>query len=144
MSLLLGPGSLHAIHPAAMLDLTDVTLRIAGRPLLEGANLHVPAGTRVALGTDGRVSNPDLNLLTDARHVAREFPSISPADVLAMITLNAAEALGLAAEVGSLKVGKRADLAVLALTADSTTDPCEAILGSDYAVVRTMQAGAWV
>ena len=102
------------------------------------------AGTRVALGTDGRVSNPDLNLLTDARHVAREFPSISPADVLAMITLNAAEALGLAAEVGSLKVGKRADLAVLALTADSTTDPCEAILGSDYAVVRTMQAGAWV
>ena len=32
--------------PPAMLDLTDVTLRIAGRPLLEGASLRVPVGTR--------------------------------------------------------------------------------------------------
>jgi ATP-binding cassette subfamily F protein 3 len=38
-----------------MLDLEDVTLRVAGRPLLEGASLHVPASTRLALvGRNGR------------------------------------------------------------------------------------------
>lgn len=104
------------------------------------------AGARVALGTDGRVSNPDLNLLADARFVARAFPSIAPADVLAMITLRTAEALGLAAEVGSLEPGKRADLAVLARPPGSSarTDPYEAIVGSNCPVVRTMHAGAWV
>ena len=64
MSLLLGAGNLHAIHPAAMLDLTDVTLRIAGRPLLEGANLHVPAATRVALvGRNGTGKSTLLRLV---------------------------------------------------------------------------------
>ena len=43
-----------------MLHLNDVTLRVAGRPLLEGATLHLPAGQRFGLvgrngsGTAGR------------------------------------------------------------------------------------------
>lgn len=102
------------------------------------------AGARVALGTDGRVSNPDLNLLADARHVAEKYPSIAPADVLAMITLHAAEALGLERDVGTLEPGKRADLAVMALPDHVAADPYEAILGSDAAVVRTMHAGEWI
>lgn len=102
------------------------------------------AGARVALGTDGRVSNPDLNLLTDARHVAGKFPTIAPVDVLAMITLHAAETLGLEREVGSLEPGKRADLAALALPQHVAADPYEAILGSGSQVVRTMHAGEWI
>lgn len=102
------------------------------------------AGARVALGTDGRVSNPDLNLLADARHVGGKYPSIAPADVLAMITLHAAEAIGLAREVGTLEPGKRADLAVMALPQNVAADPYEAILGSDATVVRTMHAGEWI
>jgi cytosine/adenosine deaminase-related metal-dependent hydrolase len=102
------------------------------------------AGARVALGTDGRVSNPDLNLLAEARFVASKFPSIAPAEALAMITLRAAEALGLEREVGSLEPGKRADLAVPALPPNSGADPCEVVLGSDCQVVRTMHAGTWV
>ena len=47
-----------------MLDLTDVTLRIAGRPLLEGANLHVPDGTRLALiGRNGTGKSTLLKLI---------------------------------------------------------------------------------
>ncbi len=101
-------------------------------------------GARVALGTDGRVSNPDLNLLADARYVAGKFPAIAPADVLAMITLYAAEALGLEHEIGTLEPGKRADLAVLALPERRAPDPYEAIFGSDSQVVRTMHAGEWL
>ena len=102
------------------------------------------AGARVVLGTDGRVSNPDLNLLADARYVAGKFPAIAPADVLAMITLYAAEALGLEHKIGTLEPGKRADLAVLALPERMAPDPYEAIFGSDSQVVRTMHAGEWL
>ena len=47
-----------------MLDLNDVTLRVAGRPLLEGVSLHVPADTRAALvGRNGTGKSTLLRLL---------------------------------------------------------------------------------
>ena len=47
-----------------MLDLTDVTLRVAGRPLLEGASLRVPVGTRVGLvGRNGTGKSTLLKLI---------------------------------------------------------------------------------
>jgi ATP-binding cassette subfamily F protein 3 len=47
-----------------MLHLNDLTLRIAGRPLLEGATLHVPAGTRMALvGRNGTGKSTLLKLI---------------------------------------------------------------------------------
>jgi ATP-binding cassette subfamily F protein 3 len=47
-----------------MLDLVDVTLRVAGRPLLEGASLHLPAGTRMALvGRNGTGKTSLLRLI---------------------------------------------------------------------------------
>jgi len=39
---------------------------------------------------------------------------LSPAEAVAAATLNAAHALGMAHEVGSLEVGKRADLLIVA------------------------------
>ena len=51
-------------------------------------------GAAVALGTDSRASNPDLSLLAEMRHVAREFPVIVPKTVLRMGTLAGAAALG--------------------------------------------------
>ena len=38
------------------------------------------AGAIVALGTDSRASSPDLSLLAEMRHVAREFPASEPRD----------------------------------------------------------------
>ena len=47
-----------------MLDLVDVTLRVAGRPLLEEASLHLPAGTRMALvGRNGTGKTSLLRLI---------------------------------------------------------------------------------
>jgi cytosine/adenosine deaminase-related metal-dependent hydrolase len=76
------------------------------------------AGIRVAVGTDSRASNPDLNLFAELQHIARHHPSVAPEDILRMGTLAGAEALGLAAEFGSLTPGKRAKLAVVALPSD--------------------------
>ena len=47
-----------------MLDLVDVTLRVAGRPLLENASLHLPAGARMALvGRNGTGKTSLLRLI---------------------------------------------------------------------------------
>lgn len=69
-------------------------------------------GAVVALGTDGRCTNPDLDLRADLRHVAQSFPMLTPEVILQLGTLNGARALGLAGECGSLSPGKRADFLV--------------------------------
>jgi cytosine/adenosine deaminase-related metal-dependent hydrolase len=76
------------------------------------------AGVRVAVGTDSRASNPDLNLWSELRHIAQHHPAVRPEDILQMGTLAGAEALGLADEYGSITPGKLARLAVVPLRAN--------------------------
>lgn len=68
------------------------------------------AGVPVVLGTDSRASNPDLSVLAELRFAAALHLQVSPAEWLRRATLDAAAALGLASEIGSLSPGKRADL----------------------------------
>lgn len=75
------------------------------------------AGVRVGLGTDGAASNNDLDLWEEMRlasflqKVDRMDPEVLPATtVLRMATSGGATAIGLGDKVGSLEVGKRADL----------------------------------
>lgn len=97
------------------------------------------AGVRVVLGTDSRASNPDLNVLADARYVARHHTEVSPAAVLEMCTLAAASALGLENETGSITPGKLADL--VALPCPTGSSPLEAILGTDAAPTHIFVRG---
>jgi cytosine/adenosine deaminase-related metal-dependent hydrolase len=97
------------------------------------------AGVRIALGTDSRASNPDLNLLTDLRFAALLFPNIQAPAWLRMATLDAADALGLGQEVGSLSPGKRAD--VIALPCGAAAEPWQAIVGGNEGVGRVWLAG---
>ncbi|MBW3599168.1 MAG: amidohydrolase family protein, partial [Planctomycetes bacterium] len=83
-------------------------------------------GVRVALGTDSRASNPDLNLFAEMRFVAERFPSVSPATVLAMGTQAGAAALGLENECGILAEGRRADFAIV------RTDTASEMLHPDH------------
>lgn len=53
------------------------------------------AGVSVVLGTDGRSTNPDLNILRDLQLVLNLNPDLSCPDVLGMVTTSAAAALGL-------------------------------------------------
>jgi cytosine/adenosine deaminase-related metal-dependent hydrolase len=99
------------------------------------------AGVTVALGTDGRGSNPDLNLLAEARHVAHNFPEVDPHVVLLMATLGGARALGLADQTGSITPGKWADLAAVALPDRCEIDPVEQMLHSDLRVTAVWSRG---
>jgi aminodeoxyfutalosine deaminase len=89
------------------------------------------AGANVALGTDSRASNPDLNLLEEMRFVARRFPEISPNLVLELATLRAARALQLEKNWGSIEVGKTAAFALLPLADRDVADPHRLIYESD-------------
>ena len=78
-------------------------------------------GISVSLGADGAACNNRLDMFTEMRTAALlqkalHGPEVLPANrVLRMATADGARALGLDAEVGSLEVGKRADLSVVRL-----------------------------
>ena len=78
-------------------------------------------GVSVSLGADGAPCNNRLDMFTEMRSaallqkVSRGADAMPAARVLRMATLDGARALGLEAEVGSIEVGKRADLTVLDL-----------------------------
>ncbi len=74
------------------------------------------AGARVILGTDSRASNPDLSLWKELQFVATHFQDISIPRLLAMVTTDAADALGLPAECHEIRAG--AALQCLILNAD--------------------------
>ena len=79
------------------------------------------AGCHVAIGADGAPCNNRLDAFAEMRLAAliqkpRLGPDALPAgQVLELATLGGARALGLAAEIGSIEAGKRADLIVLDL-----------------------------
>ncbi|MDT7580659.1 MAG: hypothetical protein QOK35_1923 [Pseudonocardiales bacterium] len=87
------------------------------------------AGMRVGLGLDDQactdISDPFANMRTGLyamRALHHDAAVLRPADVLRMHTLGAAEVLGVADRVGSLEVGKHADLLVVDHR-DPTTGP---------------------
>jgi 5-methylthioadenosine/S-adenosylhomocysteine deaminase len=129
-----GPAfiAIHAVH----VDARDIALLAA-----QGCHVvHCPAsnmklasgiapvtallarGVNVALGSDGAASNNRLDLFAEMR-LASLLAKVSSGDastlpasqVLRMATLNGATALGLEARIGSLALGKDADLVAVHL-----------------------------
>ncbi len=75
------------------------------------------AKVNVALGTDGAASNNDLDMFSEmklaallAKGVASDAEALPASKALSMATINGAKALGIADKVGSLEVGKQADI----------------------------------
>ncbi|GGY73325.1 amidohydrolase family protein [Marinobacter zhanjiangensis] len=86
------------------------------------------AGVTVGLGTDGPVCNNSLSLFEEMKFASliqkatRLDATALPADqILRMATINGAKALGLDREIGSLEVGKKADLLLLDLNQANLT-----------------------
>src|SRR2546421_6151805 len=74
----------------------------------------------VGLGTDGAASNNDLNLWEEMDTAAKlhklfsgDPKVISAQEAFELATIRGASALHLEKEIGSLEVGKRADLAII-------------------------------
>ncbi len=77
-------------------------------------------GINVSLGTDGAASNNNLNLFEEMHLAAllqkwlKRDPAALPARrALRMATIDGAKALGMEAQIGSLEVGKQADIVLV-------------------------------
>jgi cytosine/adenosine deaminase-related metal-dependent hydrolase len=99
------------------------------------------AGVPLALGTDSLASNEGLTMLREVRLAAEAFPGIDRAAWLRAGTLAGAEALGLASEIGSLELGKAADIQVLSGVPEGTTDPLEPLFGAPLGVLALFVEG---
>jgi 5-methylthioadenosine/S-adenosylhomocysteine deaminase len=109
------------------------------------------AGVNVALGTDGAASNNDLDLLAEAQTAALLAKGVSgdaeaaPAfQVLEMMTINGARALGLEQRIGSIEVGKQADLCALNLNSPETQPLHNVVSQLVYAASSRQVSDVWV
>ena len=114
-------GTSVAHCPSSNLKLSSGIARVAAM---------VEMGVNVGIGTDGAASNNDLDLFSEAQLAAlvqkgvTGDPKVLPADkVCSMLTIDGAHALGLSDLIGSLEVGKSADLAVINFSSANLT-PC--------------------
>jgi imidazolonepropionase len=73
----------------------------------------VERGVAVAIATDYNPGTSPIRSMPLMIGLACLRLGLSPAEALVAATINAAHAIGLGGEVGSLEVGKRADLLVL-------------------------------
>lgn len=109
------------------------------------------AGVTVGLGTDGPSSSNDLDMFMAMRIAGlihkgnRLDPTAVPAAaVLRMATMGSATALGIDGQVGSIEIGKRADLVRLdpgSLPLSPIHDPVSAVV---YAASRADVVDVWI
>jgi 5-methylthioadenosine/S-adenosylhomocysteine deaminase len=109
------------------------------------------AGINVALGTDGAASNNDLDLLSEGqtaallgKGVAGDARAVDAFQVIEMLTINGARALGLDDRIGSIEAGKQADLCALDLSAPETQPLHHVASQLVYAASSRQVSDVWV
>jgi imidazolonepropionase len=78
-----------------------------------GARKLIDAGCAVALSTDYNPGSAPCPSQPMVMAIACRYQKLLPAEVLNAVTINAAFAIGLGDEAGSIEVGKQADLLIL-------------------------------
>lgn len=96
-------------------------------------------GINVCLGTDGAASNNCLNMFHELslltlihKGTGKTSQCVSAKEGFRIATINGARALGLEEEIGSIEIGKKADLAILDLNAASFTPRNNLIAALSY------------
>jgi 5-methylthioadenosine/S-adenosylhomocysteine deaminase len=109
------------------------------------------AGLNFGLGTDSAASNNRLDLFTEMRFAALlakgasgNAAALPAAAVLKMATLDAARALNLDDQIGSIAVGKRADLVAVDLSALSSQPVFDPVSHLVYVAGREDVTHVWV
>lgn len=139
---LLGPNlvAAHGVHllPAEIEMLAEFGCHIVHCP---SSNLKLASGiapvaalldraVNVSIGTDGAASNNRLDMLSEMRLAAllakgasMDAAALPAYQALEMVTIKAAKALGLEEKIGSIEIGKQADMVAIKLS-DFAVSPC--------------------
>ena len=160
---LLGPQfvAVHAVHltPVEIALLAQQNCHVVHCPTsnLKLASGIAPvaemlqAGINVALGTDGAASNNRLDMFAEMRLAAllakgssRQADVLPAHQALAMATINGARALGLEKEIGSLEVGKAADIVAVDMSSIETSPTYDMASHLVYAASREHVSHVWV
>jgi len=99
-------------------------------------------GVRVCLGTDSLASNPVLDIFAEAQFLHERYPDFPPEQLLRMVTLSGAKALGWESEAGSLEPGKSADFVAMPLPNRESANSYDLLFTSD-GERQTMFRGEW-
>ncbi len=131
---ILGPMT-QCVHMTALSDEDISLVRHTGASIIHcpESNLKLASGfspihkclregINVALGTDGCASNNNQDLFGEmhtaallAKAVSGDASALKAHEAIAMATINGAKALGLESEIGSIEVGKSADIIAIEL-----------------------------
>jgi 5-methylthioadenosine/S-adenosylhomocysteine deaminase len=159
----LGPNliAVHAIHltPQEIELLAQTGCHVAHCPAsnLKLASGFAPVkalfdkGVNTGIGTDGAASNNRLDMMAEIRLAALlakgasgDAAAIPAAQALAMSTINAARALGLDEQIGSIIAGKRADLIAIELSQLEATPCFDVVSHIVYVCSRENVSHVWV
>jgi 5-methylthioadenosine/S-adenosylhomocysteine deaminase len=134
---------IHVVHcPESNLKLASGQCRVADL---------LAAGTNVCLGTDSASSNNDLDMLGEmrtacliAKTTANDARALPAWQALEMATINGAKALNVQHEIGSLEIGKSADIVAIDLDHISTQPVYNPISQIVYSASRELITDVWV
>lgn len=109
------------------------------------------AGVNACIATDGAASNNDLDMFAEMRLaaiLAKGFSgdpeAVPAARALSMATIHGARALGLEDQIGSIEIGKQADLTAIRMDAIETQPVHDVISQLVYATPRNQVSDVWV
>ncbi len=115
------------------------------------ADALLKAGVNLAIGTDGCASNNDLDMFDEmrtaallAKAVAQDATAFKAYSALHSATFAGARAMGLDQHIGSLEVGKQADIIAIDLSQVETLPLYDVVSQLVYAGSRQLVSDVWI
>lgn len=92
-------------------------------------------GFNICLGTDSLASNQTLSLFDEMRSFEQKFPSVSPEQILQMVTVNPARALQQESALGQIIHGAHADLLAVPFSGDDVLEEIIGFTGAPWMMI---------
>ena len=90
------------------------------------------AGLKPCLGTDSLACVDSLSMFDEMTFTTNAFPLVPPAEILAMATINGANALSVEDRFGTLNPGKSGQFVYVPINATDKPGLLEAIVNADF------------